>query len=119
MTLEELQSIARNGLEDVKADNIVEINVQDVSDYADVVYVASGKTNRQVKALAQRVIEYAKEAGHPPVGVEGESASEWILVDLGRVVVHVMLPWVRDYYAIEKLWSDDGSTAPDTIAKAL
>lgn len=107
MTLDEIKAIAINGLEDVKAENIVTLPIDDVSDYADLIIVASGQTQRQVKALADRVVEYAKEAGMPPIGVEGQESGEWVLVDLGQVIVHILLPWARDHYALEKLWSTD------------
>ncbi len=107
MNLEKLTALVIEGLEDVKAEDIVELDIRDVADYADLMIVASGTTSRQVKAIAARVVEYAKEAGEPPVGVEGEDQGEWVLIDLGMIVVHVMLPWVREYYAIEKLWSAD------------
>jgi ribosome-associated protein len=71
----------------------------------DTLVVASGNSNRQVKALAENVVEECKKAGYQPIGVEGMEGAEWVLVDLGDVVVHVMLPETRKFYELEKLWS--------------
>ena len=71
----------------------------------DYMIVASGTSNRHVKALADAMFEKAREAGHKPSGVEGAEGGEWVLLDLGDALVHVMLPRVRDFYNLEKLWS--------------
>jgi ribosome-associated protein len=100
-----LTDIAVNALEDVKGLNIVTLDVSHLTDVMDTLVVASGNSNRQVKALADNVIEQCKKAGYPPIGVEGVESAEWVLVDLGDVVVHVMLPETRAFYELEKLWS--------------
>ena len=79
----------------------------------DYMIVASANSNRHLKALANSVIDKARQAGQRPLGVEGESGGEWALVDLGDAIVHIMLPAIRDFYQIEKLWSLDISTAAD------
>ncbi len=101
-------------LEDVKARDIVKLDVSELTTVTDYMVVASGTSNRHVKALADAVAEKAREAGHKPAGVEGESGSEWVLLDLGDALVHVMLPSVREFYNLEKLWSI--SPAGDILA---
>ena len=100
--------------EDVKARDIVKLDVSELTTVTDYMVVASGTSNRHVKALADAVAEKAREAGHKPAGVEGESGSEWVLLDLGDALVHVMLPSVREFYNLEKLWSI--SPAGDILA---
>lgn len=104
METEALKTLAIQALEDLKAVDIKVLDVRGKTSVTDYMIVASGNSNRQVKALADNVIEQAKAAGVRPVGSEGEQASEWILVDLGDVVVHVMHPQTRDFYHLEKLW---------------
>jgi ribosome-associated protein len=94
----------RQALEDVKAQNIVEIDVRGITNMADTIIIASGTSTRHVKALADNVAEEAKKAGFRPIGVEGERDAEWILVDLGYVIVHTMLPTARSFYDLESLW---------------
>lgn len=100
----ECLDIVRFALADVKAQNIIEIDVADFSNIADAIVIASGTSTRHVKALADNVAEEAKKQGYRPVGVEGERDAEWILIDLGFVVVHVMLPATRKFYDLESLW---------------
>lgn len=99
-----LQDIVVEALEDVKAQKITIMQVREVTDVTDTMIVATGNTGRQVKALADNVVYEAKQAGFMPIGMEGEEQAEWILVDLGDVVVHVMQPQVREFYNLEKLW---------------
>jgi ribosome-associated protein len=95
-------------LEDLKADNISVLDVREMTSITDYMIVASGRSNRQVKAMADRVMEDAKAAGIQPLGVEGKEQGDWVLVDLGDVVVHAMQPATRDFYQLERLWSEVG-----------
>ncbi|MDT8404467.1 ribosome silencing factor [Sulfuriflexus sp.] len=115
---EALCKIVVDALEDVKAQDIHVIDVRDKSSVTDIMVVASGTSSRQTRALANNVVVKAKEHGVLPIGTEGETEGEWVLIDLGDVVVHVMVPHVRDFYNLEKLWatemgaeSDAGDTA--------
>ncbi len=104
--------VVREALEDVKAKEIVEIDVSAISNVADAIVIACGTSTRHLKSLANNVAEEARKAGFRPIGVEGERDAEWILIDLGFVVVHVMLPTARKFYDLESLWR----TAPDSVA---
>lgn len=105
MDSESLCDLIIDALEEVKAKDIVKLDVRDLTTVTDYMIVASGTSNRHVKALADTVFEKAKAAGHRPVGIEGEDGSEWVLLDLQDALVHVMLPRVREFYNLEKLWS--------------
>ncbi len=105
MQTEELKSIALRALEGLKGLNIAEYDVRDMTTVTDVMIIASGTSDRHVKSLADAVVMACKKAGVPPLGVEGEREGEWVLVDLGDVVVHVMQPRIREFYALEKLWT--------------
>ncbi len=107
MNLEELRALAVNAVEDVKAFDVNVVDVMGRSSVSDVLVFASGRSDRQVKSIANNVVLEAKKAGVAPLGVEGLNAGDWVLVDLGDVVVHVMLPQVRDYYGIERMWDVD------------
>ncbi|HXQ30539.1 MAG TPA: ribosome silencing factor [Steroidobacteraceae bacterium] len=91
-------------LGDLKAQNVAVLDVRELTDVTDTIVIASGTSDRHVKSLAGRVVERAKQAGFRSLGVEGEREGEWVLVDLRDVIVHVMLPRVREFYALEKLW---------------
>lgn len=99
-----LQAVVRGALDDLKARDITEIDVRGKSSVTDLMVIASGTSSRHVKSIADEVVRKAKQAGLPPLGVEGQREAEWVLVDLGDVVVHVMLPRVRDFYGLERLW---------------
>ena len=88
--------------------DVAVLDVAGLSSFTDVMVIASGTSDRHVKSLADHVVEQAKEAGERPLGVEGDQGGEWVLVDLGDVVVHVMRPDIRDFYNLEKLWSVPG-----------
>ncbi len=102
---EELSALVIEALDDVKAQDIVKLDVRDMTTVTDFMIVASGTSNRHVQALVDNVAEKAKAAGHRPAGVEGEAGGEWVLLDLQDALVHVMLPKVREFYNLEKLWS--------------
>ncbi len=99
-----LTSLVVAALDDLKAQNVAVLDVRTLTGVADTIVVASGTSDRHVKSLAWRVQERAKEAGFRALGVEGEREGEWVLVDLQDVIVHVMLPRVREFYGLEKLW---------------
>lgn len=91
-------------LDDMKAQSITSLDVRHLTSVTDVMVIASGRSDRHVRSLSKSLIERCKDAGHRPLGVEGEDAGEWVLVDLSDVVVHVMLPKVREFYNLERLW---------------
>jgi ribosome-associated protein len=91
-------------LEDMKATNVKVMDVRKVTDVSDCMVLASGNSDRHVRSIADRVVERAKAAGFRPMGMEGERDGEWVLVDLNDVIVHVMLPRVREFYGLEELW---------------
>lgn len=103
--LDPLAQLALKALEDVKAQDILVLDVQPLTTVTDTMIICTGTSNRHVKSLAQNVAEEAKRAGHPALGVEGMDQGEWVLVDLGGVVVHVMQVQARAFYQLEKLWS--------------
>jgi len=107
MEIEKLKALVIDALEDVKAIDIRVLDVRDKTSITDLMIIATGNTNRQVKALIDSVIEKCKQNGVMPIGVEGTDVAEWALVDLGDIVVHVMQPSIRDFYNIEKLWGDE------------
>jgi ribosome-associated protein len=107
MDLDTLRALVIDALEDIKAADIKVLDLRGRSDMTDMMIIATGNTPRQVKSLANSVVEKAKEAGERPLGVEGEQHGEWVLVDLGDIVVHIMLPSVRDFYNLEKLWGEE------------
>lgn len=104
MQTEQLVELVIAALEDLKAQDIVSIDVRDKTSITDVMVIATGSSSRQVKALADNVLEKAKEQGIRPVGSEGLEGGEWGLIDLGNVVVHVMQPATREFYDLERLW---------------
>ncbi|HUY83360.1 MAG TPA: ribosome silencing factor [Steroidobacteraceae bacterium] len=94
----------RDALSDMKAQAITVLDVRGITDIADTLVIASGTSDRHVRSIAERVIEKAKGAGFRPHGVEGLRDAEWVLIDLHDTIVHVMLPRVREFYGLEKLW---------------
>jgi ribosome-associated protein len=105
MDTRKLQKIAVAALEDIKGRDIEVINTTKLTSLFDSIVIASADSTRQVKALARNVREKVEEAGGEVIGVEGEASGEWVLIDLGNVVVHVMQPTVRGHYNLEELWS--------------
>ena len=110
--IEVLLKTVHAAVEDLKAKDVVEIDVRGKSSVTDFLVIASGTSTRHVKSIADQVIKFAKNLDVMPLGVEGEREAEWVLVDLGDVVVHVMLPRVREFYALERLWTV-GDQRPD------
>ena len=103
---QKLQRIIVDALEDVKAQEIVVFDTEEMSALFERVIIASGTSNRQTKALAASVRDKVKEAGYPKPRIEGEDNGEWIIVDCGSVVAHVMQPTIRSYYNLEEIWGD-------------
>jgi len=99
-----LTDIAIAALADMKAVNVRILDVRKLTDVTDTMIVATGTSDRHVKSIADRVVERCRQAGHRPYGVEGEREGEWVLVDLQDLIVHVMLPRIREFYGLEKLW---------------
>lgn len=99
-----LAGVVRTALDDLKAQNVTVLDVRDLTDVTDTIVVATGTSDRHVKSLARSVVDAARKAGYKTAGVEGEREGEWVLVDLRDVIVHVMLPKIREFYGLEKLW---------------
>ncbi|HUG03762.1 MAG TPA: ribosome silencing factor [Steroidobacteraceae bacterium] len=91
-------------LQDMKAVNVKILDVRKLTDVTDTMIVATGTSDRHVKSIADRVVERCRLAGHRPYGIEGDREGEWVLVDLQDLIVHVMLPRIREFYGLEKLW---------------
>ena len=100
-----LEKAVLQALEDSKAKDVVDLNVRNLTDITDMMIICSGTSKPHLASMAERVVEYAKAAGVKPLGVEGNQFAEWILVDLGDVIVHLMLPEIREFYSLEKLWA--------------
>ena len=123
---QQLLECVRQATEELKARDVVEIDVIGKSSVTDFMVIASGTSSRHVKSIADEVVKFAKNLGMMPLGVEGEREAEWVLVDLGDVLVHVMLPRVREFYALERLWTvgdqppsllDEGDEEDDYAAR--
>ena len=109
-----------DALDDLKARDVREIDVRGKTSIADTIIVASGTSTRHVKSIADEVIKFAKQAGVLPLGVEGQQEAEWVLVDLGDIIVHVMLPRIREFYALERLWTvgDEAAASDESASEA-
>jgi ribosome-associated protein len=107
MTIDELKQMSLDALADLKAEDITVLDVRGKTTVTDWIIVATGSSSRHVKSIANSVISAAKQANRAPLGSEGEDEGEWVLVDLGDVIVHVMQRQVREYYDLESLWSVD------------
>ena len=107
-----LHKLVTGALEDMKAVDVRVIDVRELTTITDTMIIASGTSDRHVRALADKVVETAKANSFPPIGIEGEDEGEWVLVDIGDAVVHLMLPRIRDFYNLEKLWDSGGVDSP-------
>ena len=110
-----LQRQVVKALEELKAKDVRDIDIRGKASFADLLVIASGTSTRHVKSIADEVVKFAKKAGVLPIGVEGQREAEWVLVDLGDIVVHVMLPRIREFYGLERLWTV-GDSAPTMLA---
>ncbi len=114
---EPLLRVIRAALENLKAIDVREIDVRGRSGVTDFMVIASGTSTRHVKSIADEVQRRARQDGFAPIGVEGEREAEWVLVDLGDAVVHVMLPRMRELYLLERLWGDDRRAPSQDVAR--
>lgn len=110
-----LRAVVIDALDDMKALEIKVLDVRGLTDVADTMVIASGTSDRHVRSVAQKLVEKTKAAGFRPHGVEGQQDSDWVLIDLNEMIVHVMLPRVREFYGLEKLWD---MTATKRAARA-
>ena len=115
MKLRQLEKIVVSALEDIKGRDVEVINTSKLTSLFESIIIACGDSNRQVKSLARNVQDKVREAGVEIISTEGEEGGEWVLVDLGDVVVHVMQPAIRSYYNLEELW---GGKGPARVRKA-
>lgn len=109
MNAEEIKKIAMEALDDLKARDLVALDVRELTGVTDYMLICTGTSNRHVKALANNVAVEVKKHGLPAMGIEGTQAADWVLVDFGDVVVHVMSAEARDFYDLERLWSAPAS----------
>ena len=116
--IDALLTLVRRSLEDDKAEDVVVIDLKDKSAFADYMVIASGRSNRQVVAIADHLAEKLKQAGHGNVPVEGKQGGDWVLVDAGDVVVHVFRPEPRAFYALERMWALENEAAARPVRKA-
>ena len=117
MKLDKLAALIIQTLEDNKATNILTLDVRSLTSVTDYMIIASGTSRKQVTAIAEKLIEKAKKNKVPPYGSEGKQYGEWVLVDLGDIIVHIMHPITRAHYQLEKLWSlvDDSDSSQQTV----
>jgi len=104
LSLQDLQNVVINALEDIKGQHILVFDAQPLTSLFDRVIIASGTSNRQTRALAKNLHDKVKRSGGDVYGAEGEETGEWVLVDLGDIIVHIMQPAIRDYYRLEEIW---------------
>jgi ribosome-associated protein len=114
MNTQDLLAITLDALDDLKAQNVQAFDTTALTNLFERVVICNGTSNRQTRALANHVREKVKDAGEEVLGIEGEETGEWVLVDMGSVVVHIMQPTIRDYYRLEELW---GITPVDATVK--
>ena len=118
MNLDKIRDVVQNSLEDMKAVDIVSIDVRGKSSMTDYLFIASGNSSRHVKSIADDVIIKSKEKNIEIIGNEGRTSAEWVLVDLGDVIVHIMLIDTREFYQLEKLWEPEDAT-DKTVEEAI
>lgn len=116
MDTTEILSIIETVLDEKKAQNIISIDVLGRTNITDYMVVATGTSNRHIASMGHYVVEACKEKGIKPLGIEGDQGSDWVLVDLGDVILHLMTEQARDYYQLEKLWSIPATTEVQQIA---
>ncbi len=117
ITVDDIRQQVIAALESLKAKDVREIDVRGRTSVADLLVIASGTSARHVKSIADEVTLFAKRAGVIPLGVEGADEGEWVLVDLGDVIVHVMLPRIREFYGLERLWAVGGADEAQDAAQ--
>ena len=110
MKINELCDLVQNSLDDMKAVDVVQLDVVGKSSMTDTLFIATGNSTRHVKSIAENVVVNAKAENADVIGTEGKGSAEWVLVDLNSVIVHVMLATTREFYALEKLWAADDAT---------
>ncbi len=115
MQAEEMKDLVVHELSEMKALDIKVMDVRGLTTIADYMVVASGTSDRHVKAMSDKLVDAMKQAGQRPLGVEGENDGEWILADFGDVIAHVMLPQVREFYKLESLWEPDQQDAREQV----
>lgn len=106
MQAEQMKDLVVDALDELKGVDIVAMDVRKKASFTDFMVIATGRSERQVKAMAQNVLDRAKEQDLVPLGIEGEREGEWVVVDLGEVVMHAFIQEKRDFYNLEKLWGD-------------
>jgi ribosome-associated protein len=116
MRLNKIQKTAVTALDDIKARDVTVLDVRKLTSLCDTMIIATAESNRQVKALAGHVRDRLKETGATIVGVEGEESGEWVLVDAGEIVIHIMQPAIRAYYNLEELWAPPAARRRSRVA---
>jgi ribosome-associated protein len=119
MHAEELCKISQLALEEIKARDVTVLDTRKMTSLFDFMIVASADSARQTKALARNIADKVKQAGGSVIGVEGEQTGEWVLVDLGDVLVHIMQPAIREYYNLEPLWGGDAPRRVSPLRPAM